>query len=745
MVNADAEKETNRTSIFLAHRADDGREHYLADHLNGTAKLAAKFASSFSAGEMGRRAGVLHDIGKYQQVFQERIRGKNVQCDHSSVGAWFSSKENDPITSLCVAGHHTGLPDFGTDASTEAMPTLKGRIKKVARNKQINIAGYLDEISVPAMEIPEWLPMRNGPNTNFSQAFFTRMLFSCLVDADYLDTEAFMFPDKERFKNHATMGELFEQFKHYVARWDKPTGELNCIRSNILRRCLEQGANQRGCYSLTVPTGGGKTTASLGFALRHAVAHSLERIIYVIPYTSIIEQCSNVFRDILGADHVLEHHSNYSFDPTESENPSENARKLRLASENWDIPIIVTTTVQFFESLFSSKSSRCRKLHNMARSVIIFDEAQLIPLEHLYPCVAGVAELVRHYGSTAIFCTATQPFLDRIVQFFAPETPIREIIEDPVELYEKLRRVTYKHVGSLTDEELASQLNQRDRVLCVVNTRKQAQTLFDLLEGEGRFHLSTYMTPNHRRRVLKNIRERLLIDGLPCRVVSTSLIEAGVDIDFPCVFRQETGLDSILQTGGRCNREGNNDRNESVVHVFSSSDHSVPQYVKRRHSAMEHAVRKYGSYDDFETIKTYFEQLRYYVDEVGFRENLAYTREHSFDMSGVLMNHVNFDFRKCCESFRMIDEETITVYIPSDDNKELLERLRRKEVNREDLRKLGMDSVAVYKNHYQLLQHCVEEIREGSDIVAAILWDTSQYTEEKGLRVEPIGGAGFIV
>ncbi len=736
------EYETSGTTPFLAHRTDDGREHFLEDHLNGTAELAAKFASSFSAGEMGCRAGMLHDAGKYQKAFQERIRGKNVRCDHSSVGAWLSSKEHDLFTSFCVAGHHTGLPDFGSDASTEAMSNLMGRIKKVARDQHIDISAYLNEISIPTMEIPDWLPIHNGPKTSFSQAFFVRMLFSCLVDADYLDTEAFMSPDKERFSGHASMEELFELFKQYVGKWGNPKSDLNRIRSNILHSCLEQGRNQCGCYSLTVPTGGGKTTASLGFALKHAITHELERIIYVIPYTSIIEQCSNVFRDILGVENVLEHHSNYSYDPSESESPSENARKMRLASENWDIPVVVTTTVQFFESLFSSKSSRCRKLHNISRSVIIFDEAQLIPLEHLYPCVAGIIELVRHYGSTAVFCTATQPFLDKIVQFFDPEMPICELTHDPIDLYEKLKRVTYKRIGSLTDKELANHMNQRDQALCVVNTRKQAQSLYDLLEGDGRFHLSTYMTPNHRRRVLEYIRDRLN-DGLECRVVSTSLIEAGVDIDFPCVFRQETGLDSILQAGGRCNREGKSDLNESVVYVFTSSDHQVPQYVKRRYSAMDHAIRKHGSFDDLETIKTYFEQLRYFVDEVGFNEKLVYETNHSFDETGVLMNHVNFDFRKCGESFRMIDEQTITVYIPTDDNQDLLDQLRRRDINREGMRRLGMDSVAVYKNHYQQLARCVEEVREGADMVAAILWDTSQYTEEKGLSVEPKMGVGI--
>ncbi len=532
-------------------------------------------------------------------------------------------------------------------------------------------------------------------------------------------------------------------FRQYIGRWDNLAGELNRIRSNILYRCLEQGTNQRGCYSLTVPTGGGKTTASMGFALRHAIVHGLERIIYVIPYTSIIEQCSDVFRDIFGEESVLEHHSNFSFDPSEAEIPSENAIKMRLASENWDIPIVVTTTVQFFESLFSSKSSRCRKLHRLARSVIIFDEAQLIPLEHLYPCVAGIVELVKYYGSTAVICTATQPFLDRIIHFFDSENPIRELMENPVELYEKLKRVTYKHIGSQSDEELAGQLNQQSKVLCVVNTRKQAQVLYDLLEGEGCFHLSTYMTPNHRRRVLEQIRQRLK-DGLSCRVVSTSLIEAGVDVDFPYVFRQETGLDSILQAGGRCNREGKNDKYKSIVRVFRSSDHPVPQYVKRRQSAMNYAVRKYGSFDNFDTIKTYFEQLRYYVDEIGFNESRVYTEKHSFDEKGVLMNHVNLNFRKCCDSFRMIEEQTITIYIPNEDNIELLNRLRYKDVSREDLGRLGMDSVAVYKKHYQLLERCVEEVREGTDVIAAILWDTSQYTEEKGLNIEPKMGTGFI-
>lgn len=370
------------------------------------------------------------------------------------------------------------------------------------------------------------------------------MLYSCLVDADFLDTEAFM-DGRGREHNETSMEQLWDRLQSYISGWFPPKGELNRQRCKILEQCIQEGeARAPGLFSLTVPTGGGKTVASLAFALAHAKKHNLERVIYVIPYTSIIEQTAEVFREILGAENVLEHHSNVLYDLEEEADP--HTISLAKATENWDMPVVVTTAVQFFESLYACRSSQCRKLHNIAGSVVIFDEAQMLPIPYLRPCVWAISQLVEHYGVSAVLCTATQPALEPIFREFLPQIPVQELCPPDTCQWDVFRRVTFRRAGSLTWDELAAQLNTHSQVLCIVNTRKAAQAVYGRLDGTGCFHLSTLMCPSHRKAQLREIRRRLR-EGLPCRVVSTSLIEAGVDVDFPIVFREQSGLDSIYR------------------------------------------------------------------------------------------------------------------------------------------------------------------------------------------------------
>ena len=397
---------------YLAHISQDGRRQTVLEHLDGTAELCAGFAAAFRAEDQGRLTGLAHDLGKYSAAFQRRLNG-GAKVDHATAGAAECGKLNQLSAAFAVAGHHGGLPDGGGQGDHYEDNTLCGRMKKAALGKLEPYEAWRQEIQLPVIHRKEF------PNF-LEEIFFTRMLYSCLVDADFLDTETFMAGKVQERGGGDPIEVLGDKLQAHVSGWFPPKTELNRERCAMLERCMEQGERQPpGLYTLTIPTGGGKTTASLAFALCHARTHGLRRLIYVIPYTSIIEQNAQVFRDILGEKNVLEHHSGVLYDIDDEARP-ENARLAR-ATENWDMPVVVTTAVQFFESLFANRSSQCRKLHNLAQSVIIFDEAQMLPVPYLRPCVYAISQLVKDYGASAVLCTATQPALDGIFREFLPD------------------------------------------------------------------------------------------------------------------------------------------------------------------------------------------------------------------------------------------------------------------------------------------------------------------------------------
>lgn len=576
------------------------------------------------------------------------------------------------------------------------------------------------------------LPM--APRPTFSdpleEMFFTRMLYSCLVDADFLDTETFMESEKQARGGGDRIEALEDKLQAHISGWFPPKTELNQQRCAVLTRCLEQGeAQNSGLFTLTIPTGGGKTVASLAFALRHARAHGLRRVIYVIPYTSIIEQNARVFRDILGDENVLEHHSGVLYDLEDEARP-ENTRLARTA-ENWDMPVVVTTAVQFFESLYANRSSQCRKLHNLAKSVIIFDEAQMMPVPYLRPCVFAIAQLVKRYGASAVLCTATQPALDRIFKEFLPDQPAVELCPRDTFNQEIFRRVMFQREGKLTQEELAERIGRHTQALCIVNSRESAQTVYSLLDKDGAFHLSTLMYPAHRKAALAEIRSRLAA-GLPCRVVSTSLIEAGVDVDFPVVFREEAGLDSILQAAGRCNREGRRPLAESIVTVFQG-EAPPPLLFEIPVAAGREALNRCGRPDSPEAIRRYFQEL---LDLKG---------PQALDQKNVLtlMEQEPMPFRKTAERFHLIDSETKTVYIPLEDGAELTERLRSGERGRGLFRALGQYGVSVYPQHFQALDLAgdLEVLEDGS----AVLANPALYAGDTGLSLAADYGKGLFI
>ena len=717
--------------MYLAHRTEDGREQTLREHLQQTAEYAEAFAAPFGAGRLAYEIGLAHDIGKYSQAFQRRIRGENVSVDHATAGAQEIFKYLGWPGAYCVAGHHGGLPDGGGKTNSAAAPTLMGRLKR-------QVPPYDAFASEIRLERASFRPPRVLGKGGFTLAFWIRMLYSCLVDADFLDTEAFMRGTPPPRGSDTAMETLWTRLETYITKWDDPETELDRVRNEILRACIAAGENQTpGLFTLTVPTGGGKTVSSLAFALRHARKHGKKRVIYVIPYTSIIEQTADQFMEILGDEPVLEHHSNVDLDGDEGD--PERERK-KLAAENWDLPVIVTTAVQFFESLFANRPSRCRKLHNLADSVIIFDEAQTLPLPYLLPCVRAIAELAVNYGATCVLCTATQPALGPLFRNIAPDLTLREIVPSlPDRVF---RRVRYEKLGRVSEAELARRLNAHNQALCIVSTRKQAQAVYARLEGEGCFHLSTLMYPVRRRQVLAEIRLRL-DKGLPCRVVATSLIEAGVDVDFPVVYRAEAGLDSVIQAGGRCNREGNNPADESVVYLFtldSAEESRLPHALKRPLEVMRAVTADAARPDAPETIERYFTALHLYTGEGMDDKNVV----AAFENGAQDPRQPSFPFAETAEKFHLIDQDTRAVLIPCTPEAEALaQRLIRGERSRELLRKAGQYTVNVYENHFNALNaHGALTMLEQN---LALLTDLSLYDDQTGLALLTDGGEGIFI
>jgi CRISPR-associated endonuclease/helicase Cas3 len=453
------------TNRFYAHTkdgADESEWQPLIEHLTRVADYAAEFGRDAGVAELARAAGMIHDLGKYSKEFQARLRGAKIKVDHATAGAKevlqvFEGTPQQPFATLlayCVSGHHTGLLDYGNPSDLPGDGTLTARLK----TDVCDYGAYKGEVDIPALALPQRLPIRPlKGQLGFSLSFLTRMIYSALVDADFQETEEFMQGKKPR-GGHEDIPTLRDKLNAHLRQFENPTSDINRKRTATLRACVEKSAQKPGCFKLTVPTGGGKTLASMAFALNHAATHGMKRIIYVIPFTTIIEQNAGVFKEVLGEENVLEHHSNFDWE-TKKREAGEQAddrtrsvyAKLKLAAENWDIPIVVTTNVQFFESLFANRSSRCRKLHNLAKSVIVFDEAQMFPRDYLRPAMSAVWELVTNYGASAVFCTATQPNLER---FLPAGTPITELAPNPQDLFEFYKRVEVKPLAEkLPDDE----------------------------------------------------------------------------------------------------------------------------------------------------------------------------------------------------------------------------------------------------------------------------------------------------
>lgn len=656
-------------------------------HLNKVAWWSAKFTEDmFNKGlvrdaitQWGRLSGLWHDLGKYSIEFRDYIAHSNGgshegemtgRVDHSTAGAQHVAERNPMIgrlLSYLIAGHHAGLADG--IAATKG--SLENRLKK-------SIPEYQENAPMLLLDVNATLPPVSFFTEGCSISFALRMLFSALVDADFLATESFMSADKSnaRKRELPEIGSLEDCLNTYILSLPTDTF-VNKIRSKVHADCLNAADNPPGMFSLTVPTGGGKTFSSLAFALKHARLHNLRRVIYVIPYTSIIEQNAGEFREALaefGPDVVLEHHSNLDADEKNQSTWS------RLAAENWDARIIVTTNVQFYESLYSNRPSRCRKLHRIARSVVILDEAQSLPVEYLDPCLRALEQLVENYGSSVVLCTATQPAIVRNHEFKLGIKKPLEIIPEPGSLYQSLKRVECVHMeGTLDNDSLNEELIRHDQVLCIVNTRRHARQLFDLLPDDGcRFHLSALMCPQHRTKKLVEIRTRLE-EGKPIRLISTQLIEAGVNIDFPVVYRSLAGLDAIAQAAGRCDREGNLTATRGVpagkLFVFSPDFNEPPGHIRSSVASALEVLSQVGNDPlSLDCIEQYF-RTHYWkhadiTDQNGILDCWPLRLSNQDDL-------LLFKFKTCAENFRLIDDYSMPVIIPYDNRgEELCDKLK---------------------------------------------------------------------
>jgi len=721
--------------MFCAHiNPITKQKQSVKEHLENTAKQAKKFGDSFDNGDYAYICGLLHDLGKYSEKFQNKINNSlNIRVDHSTAGAVEINKNFDyfgKLLAYCIAGHHGGLPDGGSKSDTAIEVTLNGRLK---REKQLNDYSVFDtEINVadflPAIP-PNIKPLNKG---GFSLAFYIRMIYSCLVDSDFLDTEAFMNNEIDR-SNDYDFKALNKKVNAYVKTFKNKEREINKKRTEILNNCIEKSKLGKGLYTLTVPTGGGKTVSSFAFAINHLIKHDMDRIIYVIPYTSIIEQTGKIFKDILGNDSVLEHHSSFDF----NNNEDLILNKLKLSTENWDIPIVVTTNVQFFESLFANKSSRCRKLHNMSNSVIIFDEAQMLPTQFLTPCIMAISELVKNYKSTCVLCSATQPALK---DKFPEAIKINEICENTEDLYQFFRRTKVVNRGKMQVEQLTEELNSCNQALCIVNSKKHAIEIYSKLNAENSFHLSTRMCPKHRNKVLSEIKKRLE-NGQPCKVVSTQLIEAGVDVDFPVVYRSMAGIDSIVQAGGRCNREGKLEI--GIINIFEPESvytKNMPTTIQLPIKVAENIVARFEDILSPQAIKAYFEELYMFKGGMGLDINNVFNEMEK----GAEDFNFNFNFKQVAEKFKLIDENTIPVIVDIDDkSKELINKLRFADEYKKTLRAIQPYIVNVYENEFMKMfgANLLDVIKEG----IYVLRDTSKYKENTGLEFTIETGVGIFV
>lgn len=724
---------------YYAHTREDGERQTVKAHLTGVSEKAEKFSVDLLK-PIAKKASLYHDIGKYALNFQKRLDNDKVKFSHAACGALEYKKfadKNDcfaPLMEYCIAGHHTGLMDGGTVADSSDSPTLSGTLKRENEyTGESDYSAYATEIEFATLTQEERTPLYNellsakDPTELIERyAFFTKYVFSCLTDADFLDTEIFCNKNVERGMS-GDFKMALDKLNRELS--DMPSNTpLRQARSRIQQQAFDNSVNKSHISILDMPTGSGKTLCSLKLALESGK----KRIIYVIPYTSIIEQTANKFEKMFGdVLPVLQHHSNYSYDGG-TEEEKKTAEKLKRTCENWDAPLIITTSVQFFQSIYHYKGSALRKLHNLRDSVIVFDEIHLIPTELLRPCLKAVGYITKYLNSEALFLSATMPDYSKLFDKFLPDVNYNKLVTDRTN-FKYFKKCEYKDMGRTTLETIAENASRCKNALIVVNTKKTAAELYNLVQGE-KYHLSANMTPAHRSRVIEVVRKKLE-NGEHITVVSTSLVEAGVDLDFNTVFRQLSGLDSILQAGGRCNREGKDDK--GYVYVFDIDEtYRKGSDLAMRINKTKGLLEKYQDITSYDCIKEYYDGIFDFNQSRIAENSIAKYNEqsNSFDRQG-LMSPYSIPFRSYAMQFEYISADTISIVIDDPDDQtchELVETLRNGDMSVR--RALQKYSVSVYMNVFKDLYSQGVLKDHGTGIF--ILENQSYYNNETGLTTE---------
>lgn len=722
--------------VYVAHKIDEPyKVQTVKEHLLNTAELAEKFSAEIGFNSLGNIVGLLHDLGKFSDEFLNRIMNEGKRCDHSTAGAKYlnenlKNKFVAEALGMIIAGHHSGLLNYGYDFEFDE-GTYIGRMKKdipdySAFKNEMNFDNL--DIAMPRMKM-----------SKICIFLWIKMLFSCLVDADYLDTENFMRQGEIYREIDYSFEDMAEKLLSKLSSF-KQDNELNKLRTDIRIKCEENGKNSTGIFSLTVPTGGGKTLSSMAFALNQIKEFGHKRIIYVIPFTSIIEQNAEVYKKIFGDSVVLEHHSGMDFEGDEEKN-----NPLKYATENWDAPIVVTTNVQFFESLMSSKTSKSRKLHNIANSVIIFDEIQAIPSYYNKICYGLIEELNKNYNCSIVLCSATQPDYSKLL-----DVEVKEICDNSQYLFDKLKRCKISSIGNIDIEDLIEKIKQHSQALVIVNTKKRAKETYKLIDEENTFHLSRYMCAEHIKKVLDTVKGRLN-NKMPVKLISTNLIEAGVDIDFPIVYRELTGLDSIIQSGGRCNREGKLKNAENVevlgeTLVFElnrdkpySAKNPFDVDMLRKTGISKRVFEEYGDVTKLSAIQSYFEKLYDLTNDEMDKDKL-FNDIYSANDECFKTGKPKFDFKDYSDKFKMINNNTYSVICPyNDEAKDIIDEIKRQikfgMLSKSLIRKAQKYIVTLYDYEIKTLteNHCVSQISKSM----FILEDMNMYDKDRtGIELE---------
>lgn len=727
--------------VYLAHKNGDSVVQTVKKHSLNTANLC-RYYSIDELKDFMYVLGLLHDVGKYQPSFQKRITGESIKVEHSICGAKevnFKTNFLNLMARLCIAGHHSGIPDVGAKTDTEDKRSLSGRLKRETENYdtyKTELEDFINENKVDEDKIIDFVRKDYQSNEDLINkfAFLIRYCFSCLTDADSVDTAEFMEGRKRETLNsdfEKCLEKVNKKLNSFVCETD-----LQKARSLIQNQVFKKVDIDSEIYLMNMPTGSGKTLCSLKFALERAINQNKKRIIYVIPYNSIIDQTAKEFEELLGESaNILRHQSTFDYEDVENANYSDDyVKKAEIATENWDADFIITTAVQFFESIYSNKRKKLRKLHNMADSILVFDEAHLMPIDYLKPCLECILHITKFLNSEAVFLTATMPnFHELINNYSSNNSRVLDLITDRSD-FKFFKKCDFKHIGKNSIESIVFDAQEYPSSLIIVNKRKTAKQIYDIMRGK-KYHLSTYMTYNDRERTIIEIKNELKklendfpnFENVPeerkIKLVATSLVEAGVDFDFYTVFREMAGLDSILQAGGRCNREGK--RKKAVTNIFEIGGEN---YKDTQHGKLSVTLPIFDNYEDVsskESIDHYYDQL-YFLNEYRIKKN---------SISEFVENPMLINLKEYAEEIfkNLIKQDTCSVVVNQDEGSEKLIKKFREEKNVKTLRKLQKYAFSVYQNELDILisQGVIENI-DG----LLLLTNNDYYSSETGISFE---------